>query len=166
MGTVASRFVEEAVFGISCRGSVQFTEIGPALEETNSLHATHKRLRRNLADESLELNLDRNVLKLGSKRINENTLLIVDPFDIKKKYSQKMQYLSGLLKGRGTPEGTNRQLRLSYPYGEKMSELLHSSPLTTRPPLVNLPLSDCTRCSINLSVFLVTSSCEGEAPSS
>jgi hypothetical protein len=47
-------FVEEAVFGISASGSVRLTDIGRALEEKIPLHATHKRLSSNLADESLE----------------------------------------------------------------------------------------------------------------
>jgi len=94
MGTVVSRFFEEAVFGISSSGSVRLTEIGRALEEKIPLHATHKRLSRNLADQSLEHNIGSNVLKLGSKRIKENTLLIVDPSDIQKKYAKKMQYLA------------------------------------------------------------------------
>ena len=62
MGVVASRFIEEAVFGLSASGSVRLTEIGRALEEKIPLHATHKRLSRNLADQSLEHNLGHNVL--------------------------------------------------------------------------------------------------------
>ena len=75
------------------------TEIGRALEEKIPLHATHKRLSRNLADESLEDNLGRNVLELGCKHINEDTLLIVDPSDIQKKYAKKMQYLAEVRDG-------------------------------------------------------------------
>ena len=99
MGVVASRFVEETVFGLSCSGSVRLTEIGRALEEKIPLHATHKRLSRNLADESLEHNLGRNVLELGCKHINEDTLLIVDPSDIQKKYAKKMQYIAEVRDG-------------------------------------------------------------------
>jgi len=99
MGCVASRFVEEAVFGISASGSVRLTEIGRALEEKIDLHATHKRLSRNLADENLEHNLGRNVLQLGGKHINEDTLRIVDPSDIQKKYAKKMQYLADVRDG-------------------------------------------------------------------
>jgi len=99
MGAVASRFTEEAVFGISSSGSVRLTEIGRTLEEENPLHATHKRLSRNLADESLKHNIGSNILKLGSKRIHENTLLIVDPSDIQKKYAKKMQYLAKVRDG-------------------------------------------------------------------
>ena len=99
MGVVAKRFTEEAVFGISSSGSVRLTEIGRALEENIPLHATHKRLSRNLADEGLEHDVGSNVLKLGSKRINDNTLLIVDPSDIQKKYAKKMQYLAKVRDG-------------------------------------------------------------------
>jgi len=56
-GTLVSRFVEESIFGLSASGSVRLTEIGRALEEKIPLHATHKRLSRNLADENLEHNL-------------------------------------------------------------------------------------------------------------
>ena len=104
MGLVsASRFVEEAVYGITCSGSARLTQIGRALEEKIPLHATHKRLSRNLADQSLEHSIGSNVLKLGSKHINENTLLIVDPSDIQKKYAKKMQYLTQVRDG---SEGT------------------------------------------------------------
>lgn len=94
LGTVASRFVEEAIFGISSSGSVKLTEIGRALEERIPLHATHKRLSRNLANKSLEQTVGRNIVRLGAKRIKENTLLIVDPSDVHKKYAQKMEYLA------------------------------------------------------------------------
>lgn len=99
MGVVASRFVEEAIFGISSSGSVKLTEIGRALEEKIPLHATHKRLSRNLADTGLEQGVGGNILRLGAKRIKENTLLIVDPSDVHKRYAQKMQYLADVRDG-------------------------------------------------------------------
>ena len=66
LGKVSSRFVEEAIFGISASGSVRLTEIGHALEEKIDLHATHKRLSRNLAEEKLESALEERLLQLGS----------------------------------------------------------------------------------------------------
>ncbi len=53
-GKVSSRFIEEAIFGISASRSVRLTEIGRALEERIDLYATHKRLSSNLANEKLE----------------------------------------------------------------------------------------------------------------
>lgn len=99
LGSIATRFVEETIFGISSSGSVRLTEIGRALEEDISLHATHKRLSRNLADEDLERNIGDKILRLGSKRINDDTLLIVDPSDIQKKYAKKMQYIANVRDG-------------------------------------------------------------------
>jgi len=102
-GKTSSRFIEEAIFGISSSGSVRLTEIGRALEERIDVHATHKRLSRNLADERLESAVGEKVLQLGSKRINQDTLLVVDPSDLQKKYAQKMEYLAEVRDG---SEGT------------------------------------------------------------
>jgi hypothetical protein len=102
-GKVSSRFIEEAIFGISASGSVRLTEISRALEEKIDLHATHKRLSRNLADGKLEFAVEQKVIRLGSKRINQDTLLVVDPSDLQKKYAQKMQYLAEVRDG---SEGT------------------------------------------------------------
>jgi hypothetical protein len=99
LGVVLSRFVEEAVFGISSSGSVRLTEIGRALEEKIPLHATHKRLSRNLANKELGHAVGKEVLRLAAKRIKKDTLLIVDPSDVHKKYAQKMQYLSEIHDG-------------------------------------------------------------------
>jgi len=72
LGKVSCRFVEEAIFGISASGSVHLTEIGRALEEKIDLHATHKRLSRNLADKKLGSALEEELLRLGSRRINKS----------------------------------------------------------------------------------------------
>lgn len=99
LGKVSSRFIEEAIFGISSSGSVRLTEISRALDEKIDLHATHKRLSRNLADEMLEPTVGEKMLQLGSKRINRDTLLVVDPSDLRKKYAQKMEYLAKVRDG-------------------------------------------------------------------
>jgi len=96
LGKVSSRFVEEVIFGLSAGGSVRLTEIARSLEETIPLHATHKRLSRNLADKALASDIEKKVLKLGSKRITKKTLLIVDPTDLQKKYAKKMEYLANV----------------------------------------------------------------------
>ncbi len=99
LGQVASRFVEEMVFGLSASGSVRLAEIARALEEEIALHATHKRLSRNLAGKNLEEEVGAKVLELGSRRIGADTLLIVDPSDITKKYAKKMEYLAEVRDG-------------------------------------------------------------------
>jgi len=99
LGKISSRFIEETIFGISASGSVRLTEIGRALEEKIDLHATHKRLSRNLADEKLEAAVGERLIQFGSKRIHQDTLLIVDPSDLHKKYAQKMEYLAQVRDG-------------------------------------------------------------------
>jgi hypothetical protein len=99
LGKVSTRFVEEMVYGISSSGSVRLTEVSRALEEDISQHATHKRLSRNLAREELESTIGENILKLGASRINDRTLLIVDPSDLQKKYARKMEYLARVRDG-------------------------------------------------------------------
>lgn len=94
VGKTTSRFIEEMVFGLSANGSVRLTEIARSLEEDIALHATHKRLSRNLAYQSLGATVGENILKLGAKRITDKTLLIIDPTDLQKKYAEKMEYLA------------------------------------------------------------------------
>jgi hypothetical protein len=95
-GKVSSRFVEEMIFGVSASGSVRLTEIARSLEEEIELHATHKRLSRNLADTNLAQGLEEKVLELGAKRISKKTLIIIDPSDLQKKYAKKMEYLAAV----------------------------------------------------------------------
>ncbi len=94
LGLVSTRFVEEMIYGLSSGGSVRLTEIGRSLEEDISLHATHKRLSRNLARKNLGTRISQEVLALGARRIKKDTLLIVDPSDLTKKYAEKMEYLA------------------------------------------------------------------------
>lgn len=65
-------------------GSVRLTEVAKSLEEDIALHATHKRLSRNLADTTLASSIEERVLQLGAKHITEKTLLIVAPTDLQK----------------------------------------------------------------------------------
>ena len=99
LGLVSTRFVEEMIYGLSSGGSVRLTEIGRSLEEEVSLHATHKRLSRNLAREDLGTKISQEILELGARRIKDNTLLIVDPSDLTKKYAEKMEYLADVRDG-------------------------------------------------------------------
>ena len=78
---MSSRFVEETVFGILSGGSVRLTEIGWALEEKIPLHATHKRLSRNLVNEDIEEEIGAKVLEMRAI-LNHLTLTLKDNFSI------------------------------------------------------------------------------------
>jgi len=95
----AQRFVAEMVYGIQASESVMLTEIGRRLEEDIPLRKTEYRLSRNLQRPQLEAVLQHNVLAMGARHIDEDTLLIVDPSDLSKKYAKKMEYLARVRDG-------------------------------------------------------------------
>ena len=96
LGKVERKFVQSMLLGINRSRSVNLTEIAKGLEENIKLHATHKRLSRNLYDVELTHNLSKRLLKLGGSRVGENTRLIVHVYELKKKFAQKIEYLPEL----------------------------------------------------------------------
>jgi len=95
----ARRFVAEALYGIAARQSVRLTEIGRALEESIALAKTETRLSRNLGRPELGDHVAAAVLREGSRKVGERTLLILDISDIAKPYAEKMQYLARVRDG-------------------------------------------------------------------
>lgn len=94
MGKVTGRFVEEMIYGIQARGSVRLSEIARSLAEKTSVKKRIDRLSRNLGRTGLDDQISEAVLAEGAARIKQDTLLIVDPTDITKKYAKKMEYLA------------------------------------------------------------------------
>ncbi len=91
---VGERFVREMVYGIQASQSVVLTKIGRMLEEPISLKKVQGRLSRQLLRPGMGKKVQRNLLLMASKHVDEDTLLILDPSDIRKKYARKMQYLA------------------------------------------------------------------------
>ena len=95
----AQRFIGEMLYGIQARQSVLLTEVARALEEPISLKKSHERLSRQLSRQGLGQVLNKNLLARACKHIRDDTLLIIDPTDISKKYAKHMQYLSKVRDG-------------------------------------------------------------------
>lgn len=93
------RFVEEMIYGIQARGSVRLTEVARSLEERIGLKKTEERLSNNLADPRILAALGDEILSRGASRIEADSLLILDPSDLCKKYAQKMEYLAEVRDG-------------------------------------------------------------------
>ena len=93
------RFVEEMIYGISASGDSKLSNIGRALQEEIPLQKTEDRLSRNLKQEGLGREINRQIVQAAGRRIHENTLLIVDPSDIHKPYAEKMPYLAKVRDG-------------------------------------------------------------------
>ncbi len=79
------------LFGLSSSGSVHLTGTARSLDEPISLHATHKRLSRNRGNSSLGAKIEQKFLDVGAKYISQQTLLIIDPTTLRKKYVQKIE---------------------------------------------------------------------------
>ena len=101
LGKVASRFVEEMIFGMLVSGSVRLTEIARALGEPIPMHATHKRLSRNLGNVQIGAAVADNLLADGARVVRDHALLVIDLFDVVKPYAEKMEYLN-------SPSGTGK----------------------------------------------------------
>jgi len=91
MGKVSRRFVEGMIYGIQARGSVRLSEIARSLAEKTCLKNRIDRLSRNLGRSGLADSVSEAVLADGASRVEADTLLIVDPADITKKYAKKME---------------------------------------------------------------------------
>jgi hypothetical protein len=99
LGRVPQRFVAEMVYGIQASQSVVLTEIARTLEEEISIKKTEERLSRNLRRAELEKTVQENVTRMASRGVGEETLLIIDPSDVSKKYAKKMEYLATVRDG-------------------------------------------------------------------
>lgn len=91
---VAQRFVNEMLYGIQASQSVVLTKIARTLEEEISIKKVQGRLCRQLGRKGLGKAIQQNILELASGRIGKDTLLILDPSDVRKKYARKMEYLA------------------------------------------------------------------------
>ena len=95
----ARRFVSEMVYGIQASQSVMLTEVGRTLEEEIPLRKTEWRLSRNLQRPELEDTVQENLLAMAANRVSQDTLLVIDPSDLSKKYAKKMEYLATVRDG-------------------------------------------------------------------
>ena len=92
-------FVAQMLFGIQSSQDVKLSNIARSLQETIALIRTEKRLSRNLKSAELEIELTPQLVKMGSSRIQPNTVLALDLSDVRKEYAQKMEYLATVRDG-------------------------------------------------------------------
>ena len=90
LGKVRSKFVRDMLVGIHQSRSVNLTEIARSLGEDIELHASHKRLSRNLARSELIDVVGSRMLASGAAQVTENSLLIVHCYNLVKRFATKM----------------------------------------------------------------------------
>lgn len=93
------RFVEQMIYGILLSQDVKLSQIVRALEEKIKFKKTEDRLSVNLNREGLAEGLIKQIVRTGSRRVHQDTLLIVDTSDLRKNYAKKMEYLGKVRDG-------------------------------------------------------------------
>jgi len=101
-------FVAQMLFGIQSSQDVKLSNISRSLQEELPLIQTEKRLSRNLKSAELEKELTPQLVRMGSSRIQPNTVLALDLSDVRKEYAQKMENLA-LVR-----DGSTGELHLGY----------------------------------------------------
>ena len=92
-------FVSQMLFGIQSSQDVKLSNIARSLQEEIPLIRTEKRLSRNLKSTELEKELAPQLVRMGSSRVQPNTVLALDLSDIRKEYAQKMEHLATVRDG-------------------------------------------------------------------
>ena len=105
-GKTSTRFVTESVYGILVSQSVVLTKMGRTLEKDVALKKIEERFCRQLAKPVLWDNIQRGLLSEAATRVNPDTLLVLDPSDIQKKYAKRMEHLAYVRDGSADVIGT------------------------------------------------------------
>ena len=88
------RFVEECIYGIQASGDTKLSSIVRAVDDDIRPIHTEKRLSRNLDDDGLEAAVSGAVLRDGARSVRGDTLLLVDPTEIRKEFSRRMEFVT------------------------------------------------------------------------
>ena len=94
-----AKFIEQMVYGIQAGRDVKLSSIGRSLGEDISLKKTEERLSRHLGVRGLGQTINEVIVEHGSRKVHEDTLIVIDPTDICKPYARKMPYLAHVRDG-------------------------------------------------------------------
>jgi hypothetical protein len=94
-----SRFIEQMIYGIQAGRDVKLSTIGRSLGEDISLKKTEERLSRHLAMRGLGQKINEVIVAHGSRKVHQDTLIVIDPTDLRKPYAKSMPYLAHVRDG-------------------------------------------------------------------
>jgi len=95
----ALTFLGDMLYGLQASRDVKLSCIVRGLDEAILPKKTEERLSRNLLREGLDEAVFRAVAGEGAKRVGKDTLVVVDPTDIRKLYAKRMPYLGTVRDG-------------------------------------------------------------------
>ena len=102
------KFVTQMLFGVQASQDVKLSNIARSLREDIALIKTEDRLSRNLDASELEGHVSERLAAMGSRRVEQDTVLCLDISDLRKEYAQKMEYLAQVR------DGSTGELHVGY----------------------------------------------------
>lgn len=130
------RFIRDMIFGIQAAKDVKLSNITRALDEAIKPKKTEERLSRNLDMPGLGDAINEQIAGAAAKRVRKDTLIIVDPTDIRKQYAKRMPYL-GRVRDGSTGQLVNGYwgcLAVACETGKRKMIPLHQRLWSTRAP--------------------------------
>ena len=88
------KFIGQMVFGMQARQDVKLSSVARALDEDILAKKTEERLSRHLDAPGLAQADNEQIAAHAAARVREDTLIIVDPTDVRKPHAEKMPYLA------------------------------------------------------------------------
>jgi hypothetical protein len=92
-------FIAEMVYGIQASQDVKLSTIARALDEPIAAKKTEERLSRHLKVPGMAQRINEQIAHHAAARVRRDTLIIVDPTDVRKRYAQRMPYLATVRDG-------------------------------------------------------------------
>lgn len=94
-----TKFIGQMLFGIAASQDCKLSAIARALGEPISLKKTEQRLSHHWAEPGLGPAVATQVVAQAARRIGPETLIVIDPTDLRKSYAQAMPYLATVRDG-------------------------------------------------------------------
>lgn len=89
------KFLADMLYGIQASGDTKLSSVMRAVnDDAGMCHAVEKRLSRNVADETVGEEIDKAILKAGAAQVGDDTLILVDPTEIRKEFGLKMEHVT------------------------------------------------------------------------
>ena len=88
------KFITQMIYGIQASQDVKLSSIGRALGEDIELKKTEERLSHHLKQAGFGQKIQEIIAVEAARRVHKDTLIVVDPTDIRKTYAKHMPYLA------------------------------------------------------------------------
>jgi len=93
------KLIKEMLYGIQASKDVKLSNISRTLKEEQDLIKTEDRLSRNLDDQDFTDPINEEIMRLAARKVTEETVIAIDPGDLRKKYAKKMEFLGKVRDG-------------------------------------------------------------------